>query len=149
MPKHISATYDGSEHRHIGAHIASKPKVCSSLFHSLGEQPDIDIARAVQDAHDLHALRDNPIQDQVRELGQGAGIGRYIRPEWPRCGKPPQYFYSGFKSIVELVGCCRIDLADLKPDVDQILARAVGVVNRTHALKLRFARRLFALGGMT
>jgi hypothetical protein len=50
------------------------------LFYALSEQRAVDVARAMQDADDLNAFGSNPVQDQVWEFDQGAGLGRYIRP---------------------------------------------------------------------
>jgi hypothetical protein len=93
--------------------------------------------RAMQDANDLNAVWDNPVQDQVREFNQGTGLGCYIRPSRASLGKPPQDFHPGFEPVVKLVRRGRIGLADFKPDIDEIAARAGGITGRGHPLSFR------------
>jgi hypothetical protein len=103
--------------------------------------------RAMQDANDLNAVWDNPVQDQVREFNQGTGLGCYIRPSKASLGNPPQDFHLGFEPDVKLVRRGRIGLAGFKPDIDEIAARAGGITDRGHPLSFRFVGRLLALGG--
>lgn len=96
------------------------------------EHRAIDIARAMQDAHDLNALRDEAVEDEVRKLGESARLGRYVRPHGTGFGEASQYLHACFEPGIQ-AGCRpRVDLADLQPNVDQIAACLGGIADLGH-----------------
>ena len=53
----------------------------SRLLYPLLEQSPVDVPRAVQNSNNLNAFTVNAVEDQIRELDQRSGLGRYVRPQ--------------------------------------------------------------------
>jgi hypothetical protein len=100
----------------------------------------------MQNAHDLNASRDDSIEDEIREFDQSPCPWRYIRPCATGLGKPSQCVDADFQPVLEIVGRSRVDVKDLKPEIDQIAACTDRVTDRRHLLSFRFAHGHFAFG---
>jgi hypothetical protein len=117
----------------------SRVNACFALFPRPFDP--LEIARAVDDANNLHAMGGHAIQRQPALNDQRSRLFGDLRAHGAELGTPresPTRFFDAIENVIRRG--FRSLPGDVKPDIEQVLARAVSIANLAHGLAARRAR---------
>ncbi len=87
----------------------------------------------MQNAHNLHAIGDNAVEDEIRGLDENPGFRVELRPEWAGLGELLEDLNPSPQPLVQLVCGAGIDVSNCEPKFNEIATSAVSVTNLSQA----------------